>query len=335
MTDWGSYSKPDKKKEDVEVLRKPIKYTPLNDKDKFGLNIAIIGEMGFGKSLLAAMFGYFNSKYIQFLDKEKYPNTIRMLKEGHMPEVEKIKVLDLDNSFRKAASRGTFRDMVLPFKRQGILDVHNVSVPSRQQKIVNGEVVNDRVNELFRCKKEVEDAIEIATEDYGPEVLFIIDSLSSYYEVIDSQFSVVWEYINDAQMFEHVKQQKDWQIRNAWWNETMKKKRKYPGWQIDTVKAVEKPEQWKREGQSDFTIKWAESSGGNKFNLDQVYWIKRDGDGNAYFDVYQGAARYKSPVASENLGIYYPLYSQEAPFVFIEHMAPYIIDGGVEPWTIK
>ena len=198
----------------------------------------------------------------------------------------------------------------------------------------NGSIVNARSEELFKAKREVEDAIQLAIEDFNEETLFIIDSISSYYEVLNDMFSVVYEATFEADMFSKVENQNQWQIRNAWWSETMKKKRNYPGWQIDTVKVIEKPEHWynaalkKNPKASPYSFKWAEGSGDNAFNLDQLWWIKRDADGLAYFDLVNG--RYKSLLAAENSGIYYPLKKRTAIFKFIEHMAPYLMGGDVE-----
>ena len=86
---WSPQEK-SKKQEVVEVLTEPIQYKKIDLSAKFGLNIAIIGQHMRGKTLLAAMFGYFNSKYINRLDPLKFPNTIKLLKGGYMPEIEKI-----------------------------------------------------------------------------------------------------------------------------------------------------------------------------------------------------------------------------------------------------
>lgn len=320
---WDEFEK-DKEVEEEAVYREKIEYKLINEEDNFGLNIAILGEDMVGKSLMAALFGYFNSKFLPYIDNEKYPNAIRLLKEGYMPEVEKIKVLDLDNSFRKSASRGTFKQLLLPFIRENAISYETIRLPTRQQRIVNGKVENFKSDELFKAKKKIEDAIEIACEDYGPETLFLIDSMSSYYEVLDDMFSIVWEYINDAEMFAHVDNQKDWRIRNSWWRRTMKLKRNYPGWQIDTIKVVEKPDHWKRSGQSPYNFKWPVGSGDNNFNLDMIYWLKRTEEGNAYADITNG--RYKDEKNKQNnIEINYPLYTPEAAFVLIEKMAPYIM----------
>jgi len=315
-----------------DTIREKIVYKKITEDTRYGLNLAILGEEHLGKSLMAALFGMFNSKYVDKLDPELYPNSIKLLKGGYMPEVSAIRILDLDNSFHKLSQKGTFSDLLKPLKP--IIEYHTISIPKRQTKMKNGSIVNARSEELFKAKREVEDAIQLAIEDFNEETLFIIDSISSYYEVLNDMFSVVYEATFEADMFSKVENQNQWQIRNAWWSETMKKKRNYPGWQIDTVKVIEKPEHWynaalkKNPKASPYSFKWAEGSGDNAFNLDQLWWIKRDADGLAYFDLVNG--RYKSLLAAENSGIYYPLKKRTAIFKFIEHMAPYLMGGDVE-----
>jgi len=248
-----------------------------------------------------------------------------------MPEVEKIFILDLDNSFKKLSQRGIFSDLLAPLKP--IIQYEPIYIPKRNTKLKSGTPVDARSEELFKAKKKVDDYMQDAVDSFGAEVLYIIDSVSSYYEVLNSMFSVVYEAAFDKSMYSRVENQNQWQIRNAWWGEFMKKKRNYPGWQIDTVKAVEKPSHWftaelkKNPEAIPFSIKWPEGGGDNTFNLDQVYWIKRDADGYAYFDVMK--ARYASSIANENANIYYPLKKRTAAFQFIEHMAPYLMGENI------
>lgn len=308
-----------------DTIREVVNYRPLSD-TKFGLNLAFAGAETTGKSLLMTAVGYFNSKYVNRLDKEKYPYSIQLLKGGYMPEVEEIFILDLDNSFEKSCSRGTFSDLIKPLKP--IIKVEEICLPSRQSKIVDGQITEARSEELFRMKNKAEDCIQSIVKDNRSEVLFGIDSMSSYYEILNSMFSVVYEATFDKTMYSKVEKQADWQIRNAWWSETMKKKRKFAGWQVDTIKAVLIPPHFRKteaSKQNPYSLKWAEGSGDNAFNLDQVYWIKRDAEGFPFFDTVK--CRYGSSIMQENCGLYYPLKKRTAIFAFIEQMAPYIVEG--------
>ena len=81
---FGKYTSPKATVED-KTIKKKIEYQKINPDAKFGRNIAIIAPATFGKSLFATSFGFFNSKYVNKLDKELFPYSIRLLKEGHMP----------------------------------------------------------------------------------------------------------------------------------------------------------------------------------------------------------------------------------------------------------
>jgi len=323
---FDQFTKPQVKED--KTLKQPIKYKKINKEAKFGLNIAIIAPATFGKTLTLVAFGYFNSKYVSKLDPKKFPYCIRLLKEGYMPEVERIVIHDLDNGFHKAMSRGNFKKILEPLIP--IIDVVDFDLPTRDVEIIQGKTKSVRIDELLLAKRQVEDAAREAISDFGPEVLWGVDSLSEYYQVLDSMFSIVYEAIYDKEVGSHVKEQRDWQIRNAWWTEYMKHKRKYKGWQIDTVKAIPIPEQWiktKTTDRSDdpFNIKWAEGSGGNEFNLDQIYRMYQDNAGFPYFNLVEG--RYKDKLAQENIEIYYELDKRTVAFYIIEHIAKYIIEG--------
>jgi len=309
---------------DDEELKRSISYKKIQPDAKFGLNIALIAPAGFGKTLMSTAFGYFNSKYMDRLDKEKFPYSIRLLKEGHMSEVEKIVIHDLDNGYHKAMSRGTFKRILEPLVP--IIDVVEFDIPERDVEVELGKTKSVRIDELLKAKREVEDAAKAAVADFGSEVLWIVDSLSEYYQVLDSMFSIVYEAVYDKEVGSRVENQKDWQIRNAWWNEYMKRKRKYKGWQIDNVKAVPIPPHWVKKNDPDpYNIKWAEGSGGNAFNLDQVYRLHKDAEGFPYFNLIDG--RYKSKIATDNIELYYAYDKRDVAFYIIEHIAKYIIEG--------
>ncbi len=245
-----------------------------------------------------------------------------------MSEVEEIIIHDLDAGYEKAISRGNFKELVRPLLP--IIKTVDFDIPSRDVEIVKGKTESVRVDELLKAKREIEDAAKEAVMDFGPEVLWIVDSLSEVYQSFDSMFSVVYEATYDKKVGEKVEYQKDWQIRNAWWTEYMKRKRKYKGWQVDTVKAVRIPKQWIKTKKVDrskdpFNIKWCEGSGGNEFNLDQVYRFHKDIEGFYYFNLVDG--RYKSSIAQENMKIYYERDKATVAFYMIEHLAKYIIEG--------
>ncbi len=272
MSQFSKFTKPTPAED--KTFAHPVRYKKINVDKRFGMNLAIIAPATFGKTLTATAFGYFNSKYISKLDKEKFPYSIRLLKEGHMPEVERIVLHDLDNGYEKAMSRGNFKTILAPLIP--IIDVVEFDIPERDVEVEKGKTKSVRVYELLKAKREVEDAAKEAVKDFGPEVLWVIDSMSEYYQVLDSMFSIVYEAVYDKEVGSRVENQRDWQIRNAWWTEYMKRKRKYKGWQVDTVKAIPIPKQWIKTKKVDrsadpFNIKWAEGSGGNAFNLDQVY----------------------------------------------------------------
>lgn len=331
MSQFSKFTKPAKVDENL-VYQQPIKYKKINPDARFGMNIAIIAPGTFGKTLTSVAFGFFNSKYVSKLDKEKFPYSIQLLKQGYMPEVERIVIHDIDNGYEKAMSRGSFKTILSPLIP--ILDFVEFDIPERDVEVEKGKTKSVRVYDLLKAKREVEDAAKEAVKDFGPEVLWVVDSLSEYYQVLDSMFSVVYEAVYDKEVGSRVENQRDWQIRNAWWTEYMKRKRKYKGWQVDTVKAIPIPKQWIKTKKVDrsadpFNIKWAEGSGGNAFNLDQVYRLYQDADGIPYFNLVDG--RHKSKIAQENMEIYYEYDKRTVAFFMIEHIAKYIIEGSEIP----
>jgi len=324
-----------KKQEEVKVLTEEIKYKTIDLKNKFGLNLAIIGQHTRGKSTLAGTFGFFNSKYVNKLDPEKFPNTIKLLKGGYMPEVEKVQILDLDNGYEKASSRGSFKNIMKPLFEDDIVEIKALYIPERQENIEDGEVFDSNIKELEKAKREIETYIKYACKHNGPEVLFIIDSMSSYEEVLNNRFKILFEKVANLPSLASTIDMKKlnqafWTIRNGWWNEIMKTKRGYPGWQIDIYKATATldwvKETQKKEGKpvTQYHIQWGSPNNAPLFNLDQVYFLHRDVDDLPYVDLKEG--RYKSQNKADNHNIRYELKKRNAGLILIEHMAPYLME---------
>src|SRR5271157_2958297 len=64
-----------------------------------GRNVGIIGLDSSGKTLSAALMGYLNSRYSEYMDD--YPLTKRCISEGIFPEIEKIAIIETQNKFDK------------------------------------------------------------------------------------------------------------------------------------------------------------------------------------------------------------------------------------------
>jgi len=84
------------------------------------MNIAFVAKEMKGKTLLATLCGYLNTEYFdKFEVKEKYPKVYQIIKSGLLPEVERIQVLDLDNSFKKLSKLGIFGRLTKPLYDAG------------------------------------------------------------------------------------------------------------------------------------------------------------------------------------------------------------------------
>lgn len=248
------------------------------------LNIAIKALEWKGKSCIATMFGYLNSEYFDKLNvKEEFPKTYDMLHTGLLPEVEKIKVLDLDGSYQTQSKAGVFGKLARLLYKDNKIIRNTIKIPKPKINYIDDQAVQVAKAIIAGTKLRIDQEISTVVADSGPEVLFIIDSMSSYDELLNDLFNIVYEqYIAKPRKgeadfnkeFAYAKgiNQKYYRIRNGWWIDTLRDKRTFQGFQIDTIKMEVKPDLWLKKEQDK-----AKTDGKNPDEISpyKVAWVPR------------------------------------------------------------
>ncbi len=307
-----------------------------------GINMAINAFEQKGKSLMASLIGFCNTEYFDKMNiKEEFPLCYRLFHEGYVPEVEKLQVIDLDNSFKKLSKLGIFGRLVKPLYDGHRIKRSTIKIKKRQTKFVSGMAKEAAKLEIQLCKIKIENRITACVKDNGPEIALLIDSMSSYDELLNDMFRIVYEDTlskprKDEQFF--VKYQSSlkginqayWRIRNGWWVETLRDKRSYKGWQLDTYKIENKSDLWyNKELKSSqdagkdpknvlpYIIYWAPRT---KFDLDFILQV--DNDGQNYWADVENRFRGNLPTKQK---IAYSPNKRSAIFQILEQLAPYIM----------
>jgi len=228
-----------------------------DDSSKLNLNIAIRALEWKGKSCVATTFGFINTKYFDKLQiKDLYPKCYDMIKTGFLPEVELTKVLDLDGSFKTQSKAGIFGRLVKPLYDAKSIKRCTIKIPKPKINYIDDQASQVAKAVIAGTKLRIDQEISDTVVDSGHEVLFIIDSMSSYDELLNDLFNIVYEdYLAKPKRgeekdfnkeFSYMKgiNQKYYKIRNGWWIDTLRNKRTFPGFQIDTIKMEIKHELW-------------------------------------------------------------------------------------------
>jgi hypothetical protein len=332
---WEEVSKEDQQKKEVEMSEYDVD-SPT--RSAYGYNVALPAFEWKGKSLLATLIGFLNTEYFDMFDvQENYPNVYRLIKEGYIPEVEEIRVLDLDASYENLSHSGIFYDLVKPLYKDEKIKRKTIKVKRRQQRLINNDIREVALLDIDKTKAQIENYITMATRDYGPEVAFLIDSMSSYDELLNDKFRILYENViaeeDKRALGSSLKgiKQSFWTIRNGWWLETLRDKRSYKGWQIDTYKISPKSDIWlekeietaKKSGKDvddivDYTIQWAPRT---EFELDFIMQINNDGD-NYWVDVRN---RFQGNTQGVTDRCYYTKEKRRAWFEILDKLAPYLM----------
>ena len=292
----------------IPVMVDEVEYDDGEEISPANLNIALIGYEHSGKSILYTLSGYWNQSWWTTSTAktgiliENYPKCKQLIKEGYVPEVEKIQVLDLDCSYRTLSKVGVFGKLARPLYKKKIIKVSkNLNIPQRQAGLVNKVFKEIAIKDFDICKQKIDNAISKAVKDNPETTVLAVDSMTSLDELLNNKFRILYEVaIAPTRKDKKGKPRGDyygvsldgikqsyWKIRNGWWLGTLRAKRQYRGWQFDTYKVETKHPIWlKREIEEaedagkdaskvkDYKIEWAPKT---KYDLDIILWLENNG----------------------------------------------------------
>ncbi len=319
-----------KKDDEVEEtqpmqLVKDIKWHTPDFDIQYGKNLAVIGQPMVGKTLLALLFGYFNSEYKPLMREAGYDAVIQVMDSGLLPEIEKIMVLESENNLLKSMNSGIEKSLLRPFVEKGIIQIAPILIPRKEAKLVNGRVVSVRREMIEELKEQFDHTIKEIIEDEGPNTLFIIDSMSAYKKLLDDKFGLLYEVISkrDSAIMDGIDTYKQayYASRNTWWDNLMQSKRAFNGWNVDTYKEKEIPEYYRKPGEEDYRIQWI---AGTQHYLDMEWRIEKNPDGSRMIHILNG--RY-TPDNLEEHDFPYPLKTKMGAMPLINSMAEKLLLG--------
>ena len=305
-SEWVDEKKADQQPSMVEA----VVYDEGGDIKPGALNCAFIGYEHSGKSILYTLSGYFNSKWWTtssakeggHINIDKYPKCKQLIKEGWVPEVEKVQVIDLDCSYKTLSKIGIFGKLVRPLYKAKIIKVGSIPVPQRQAGLVNNIIKEIAIKDFDITKQKFDNELTVAVRDNDETTALAIDSMTSVDELLNNKFQILYEIALAPHKKKDPKdhygsalegiQQTYWKIRNGWWLQTLRTKREYRGWQFDTYKVETKHPIWlekeqekaKAKGEDPnsvktYIIEWAPKT---KYDLDLIFWLENNGlKGNA------------------------------------------------------
>ena len=304
---WDELDDPLKSSEKIPTRVDDVIYDDGSEEKPGALNMAFIGYEHSGKSILYTLSGYFNQKWWTgssakeggHIRIDKYPKCKQMIKEGIVPEVEQLQVIDLDCSYSTLSKLGIFGKLARPLYKAKIIKSVGIPIPQRQAKLINNKIKEISLADFDITKQKIDNEIAKAVKDNPESTALAIDSMTSLDELLNNKFRVLYE-IAIAPVDRGKKKGKDyygssldgikqsyWKIRTGWWVGTLRTKRQYSGWQFDTYKVETKHPVWlKKERETaeednkdpkkvkTYKIEWAPKT---KYDLDLILWLENNG----------------------------------------------------------
>jgi len=307
IDNWEEFDEsPKMGKQKIPTIVNDVEYDDGSEEKPGNLNVAFLGYEHSGKSILYTLSGYFNQKWWTgstakqggHIRIDKYPKCKQMIKEGIVPEIEHIQVIDLDCSYASLSKLGIFGKLARPLYKAKIIKSVGIPIPQRQAALINNKIKEISLQDFDITKQKIDNEILKAVEDNPETTALAIDSMTSLDELLNNKFRVLYE-VALAPVDRGKKKGKDyygssldgikqsyWKIRNGWWVSTLRTKRQYKGWQFDTYKVEPKHPVWlkkeKKDAETeeelakikDYKIEWAPKT---KFDLDIILWLENNG----------------------------------------------------------
>ena len=305
--DWEDFDPSPIAKKEVPIKVDDVVYDDGSDESPGALNVAFIGYEHSGKSILYTLSGYFNQNWWTtssmkeggHIRIDKYPKCKQLIKEGIVPEVEQVQVIDLDCSYGTLSKIGIFGKLARPLYKNKIIKRTSIPIPQRQAGLVNNVIKEISLRDFDITKQKIDNEIIMAVKDNPETTALAIDSMTSLDELLNNKFRILYE-VALAPQSKGKKKGKDyygssldgikqsyWKIRNGWWVGTLRCKRQYRGWQFDTYKVETKHPVWlkkeketaEEEGKDvdkikGYKIEWAPKT---KYDLDLIMWLENNG----------------------------------------------------------
>jgi len=307
IDNWEEFDEsPKMGKQKIPTIVNDVEYDDGSEEKPGNLNVAFLGYEHSGKSILYTLSGYFNQKWWTgstakqggHIRIDKYPKCKQMIKEGIVPEIEHLQVIDLDCSYASLSKLGIFGKLARPLYKAKIIKSVGIPIPQRQAALINNKIKEISLQDFDITKQKIDNEILKAVEDNPETTALAIDSMTSLDELLNNKFRVLYE-VALAPVDRGKKKGKDyygssldgikqsyWKIRNGWWVSTLRTKRQYKGWQFDTYKVEPKHPVWlkkeKKDAETeeelakikDYKIEWAPKT---KFDLDIILWLENNG----------------------------------------------------------
>lgn len=293
---------------------------------RYGKNIAILGQAHAGKTNLALLHAYFNSKYIPKMKEKGYHDVVELLKSGILAEIEEIVVVESENNLKKAMNDGVEKALYRPLLP--ILDIIPVKIPRKEVVIRGGKLVNINKEKIQQAIDKYKEVVMGLVDDKDESCLLIIDSATKFKKLLDDKLGNVIEIAEKRAQSTVEGLDKYTQIfyafRNTEWEKVMEYKRGFKGWNVDTFKESKTPQQYVDLGAAELSTKWV---GGTPHFLDIVWRITRQADESRLIEIADGKSRYMPTSADMLKPFKLPLKSRMAAMSLISRMTEKLMLG--------
>jgi len=237
--------KEEQKKEEnrIHTRESNVEWENLVSVESSGYALGFYGETKTGKTITSLGFANLRHEMIPAWEKD-YPLTAEALRDGTIPEINKIIIIDTENAIKKQIGQ-VLEKKLLKFITGHVEIKYKkvpISVPDSDLKdLEKGIIISDESAQLiFDSVELVETAIKWASENSDQNTLVIFDSASKYLDLLTGKGTVQYnrrirdrgeEYVKTEGMHKYV-------IRKQWWDASLGILRGTAGWIISTFRVV-------------------------------------------------------------------------------------------------
>ena len=299
---------------------------------KFGKNISLLGGPTSGKSVLMLSHAFYNSEYLESIKHAGiFPNVVKCLKLGSLPEINDIVVLESENNLQKALyTKGTTENTLFkPFMDKKIIEIIPYIIQDDGKIIRDGKIIDVSRENFGEIKQEIKDMIRKLVDKGTENTLFCIDSGTKFKNVLDRGLKFMVDTIQNKKHAHLDGIDKFSQLfyteRNNEWEDIYEYKRGYRGWNIDTFKEKNTPK-WvlkKDPTAKEISTKWV---GGTAHFMDMVWRVVKNSDNSRTITLVDGR---NIPTEADRLKPFpMPLENRFAAMPLLDRMCEKVVEYG-------
>lgn len=231
--------------DDVKTREQVIDFSSFEDEkeESAGYTFGFYGLTKTGKSCTAYSLANLRKEMIPAWE-EDYPLCAKALREGLIPEINRVIFIDTENAFKKQKNQLEQKRLFkyIDGRVEFLYKPVPIQIPNSDlEDLKKGMTISaESAKQIYEDVDLVENIIRWAKENSDENTLVIFDSASKYLDLVAAKGTIQYDMRISQKGKDAVKDEgyHKWEMRKMWWDATLGMLRGTPGWIVSTFRVV-------------------------------------------------------------------------------------------------